>query len=175
MTRSNNYTVVGRCLEGVKVIAYVIKDNVTMNTSIVSKDATERLVMNKLVENCTGQFYDGKIIIKGVNCKLTDMPNYNLSGDIIVKEVMGKAKKVAKLEIRARVVYGKTTVGYIVRSLDSSSNTDRRLDRKTVVELARDGKIANARAQRFNDKMLLRGVNCELSQLPIIRINNQPI
>lgn len=171
MEVKGEYVILGRCLNGVRVNAYVIKHTGTGVVSIVSKKETEYMAEKKQIINCTGQVYGGKILLKGTNCKLVDLPNYDLNGQLITKDKDISNKEIADLKIVARIVTGKNTVGYVIYKLDSNGNVDKRsIEREKVLVLAREGKIVNARVQMFNSKPLLRGVKCELAQLPVVRV-----
>lgn len=165
------YKIIGRCLNGVRVEGYVVQDMVNGATTVLNKLETEDLVMRKLVKNCTGQLYNGKVILKGVNCKLVDLPNFTLDGKPIQKKDKTKERKVPSIRIVARIVKGKNTLGYVLYRTDSKGRIqEAKVERSKVIKMAREGKIANARAQRSNDTYVLRGVDCELAQLPVFKI-----
>ena len=164
-------TLIGRCLNGVKVVGYVIMDKNTKIVRVISKEETDYLVMNKAVDNCIGQIYEGKVLLKGLNCKLIDLPNYGLDGRLITKEISQTEKNQAYLSITARIMKGKSTIGYVIYGLGNSGEAmEKNIEREKVLTLAQEGKLTNARAQKFNNKLLLRGVNCELAQLPVVRV-----
>lgn len=162
------YQVIGRCPVGVRVKAYVLKNVHNGEVQVIDKDTVYRMAMQKRIVNCSAQEYDGKIVFKGIKFKLTDLPNYNIDGTLQVRD--RKQNKHEDLVISSRIVLGKNTIGYILSRRDTSGNIQRaKVTREKVIELAREGKITNARVQRLNNKFLLRGVSCELSQLPVVR------
>ena len=168
MSNIDMYKVIGRCLNGVKVLKYVLMNTSTNSINIVSKEQMEHLVINKRVVNCIGQYYCGKIIIKGIDCKLNQLPNYTLDGKLIDKKSSDKAKLEPNLYIKSRMVKGRKTIGYVVGLV--GQDIEYKVEKNKVIHLARQGKVYNARVQKLNDKSLLRGVNCELSHLPVIQV-----
>lgn len=160
-------TVVGRCMNGVRVIGYIAVDNKTRAKLYFDKEQFQNLVINKQVVNCTGQVYEDKIIIKGVNCQLSKLPKFDHNGNPI------KHKKVREKEDRKLVIVGKITdskeiVGYRLGYNVNGQINYKDIPRKAVLQLARDKKIKNARVQMSNNRMLLRGVGCDLSKLPSV-------
>ncbi len=165
------YIITGRCLEGVRVKGYVVKHIETGECKVISKADTEYLAQSKQIINCTGQVYEGKVVLKGTKCKLVDLPNYDLQGKLIQKDKSADNKNVPLLSIKARIVDGKNTIGYVIYGLTMSGESmEKKIERDKVLVLAREGKISNARVQMFNNKPLLRGVKCELAQLPVVRV-----
>lgn len=170
MVNSNaTYLITGRCKRGVAVDGYIIKNLMSGELSVISTEQTKLLAINKLIRNCTAQEYDGDIILKGINCKLKDLPNYNMDGTLI-QEVKKEKEIIPKFLITNRIVNGKSTVGYTVQGIIDNRQFVRQLHRDDVIKLARDGKIANARVQQSQGGFLLRGVGCNILDLPSIKI-----
>jgi hypothetical protein len=165
------YRIVGRCMDGVHVVGYVLMDLITGERRIVTTEETHYLVLNKQVDNCKGQLYNGQVYLKGVGCKLIDLPTYDKYGRPIEKVQKVKYKPRATAIIIGRILNDRNVIGYIVQAIDSNGNVvKKRLKREEVIKLAREGKIANARVQMFNGEYILRGVGCNLSQLPAVNI-----
>ena len=68
----------------------------------------------------------------------------------------------------AVIVKGRSAVGYVVQN---AGGAQKEIDRKTVLKMAQKGQIGNARAQLYNGQAILRGVGCDLRDLPIKRID----
>lgn len=161
-------TVVGRCMDGVRVIGYIAVDNSTRARLYFNKEQFQGLVINKQVTNCTGQVYGNKIIIKGVNCQLTKLPKFDVNGNQIKSENANE-KETNKMVIIGKITDSKEVVGYRLKYLSNGQLKYKDVPRKIVLELARDKKIKNARVQMFNNRLLLRGVDCDLSKLPSVQ------
>ena len=163
------YRLVGQCKNGVKVEGYIIEDQ-SNNRNYIPKQELERLVMLKKVVNAHGQLYNGKFYIKGKNCKLTDLPILDCKGNLIPRN--GQRKVTPYMRIIKRVVKGKDTIAY---QLEVKHNENGNIEsgvvpRETVLQFAETGVLINARVQKDGGKSILRGVNCDLSKLPIVRV-----
>lgn len=165
------YRVIGRCMNGVHAVGYVLQSLNSQQNSIVAKSVVDELALNRSIVNVTGQVYDGKVFLKGVKCKLIDLPNCTVDGKIITKDARSIEDKNT-WNIIARIVNGKNIVGYRVAGVSTSGiEVEKNLSRDTIITLAKGGQIKNARVQMSNGKTLLRGNGCELAQLPSIRMN----
>lgn len=163
------YRLVGQCKNGVRVEGYIIEDQ-SNSRAYIPKQELERLVMLKKVVNAHGQIYNGKFYIKGKNCKLTDLPVLDNQGNLISKGVQKKTAPYMK--IVKRVVKGKDTIAYLMElhHPTSGANESGILPREAVLKFAENGVVMNARVQRDGGKSILRGVNCDLSKLPVMRM-----
>ena len=156
------YYIVRRYMSGVSVVGYELQSVVDGSNIRETKDTVSIMALNKQIINCKAQKYrDPKthketIVLKGVGCKLSELPSTNLRKAEEDVEVQG--------EIVGRIVDGKHTAGYLVML---PSGKSKNISRKNTLELARKGRLKNARAQRSGGKLLLRGVNCELAKLPV--------
>lgn len=159
------YMVIGRYTEGVNILGYMVQDMITGNAGICDRKHVEMMALNKTIENVTAQVYNGKVIMKGLNCKLSELPKYDKNGNLIVAAQKQPAV-TEEIIITDRIGDGKTITGYVVALINNGVKcSEARLSRDKVMELARDGKIANARVQMSNGKPVLRGVKCELAKL----------
>ena len=155
---ATKYSIIARYMDGVRVIGYMLEDTNGGHVRM-SKQAVEKLALNKQIINCTAQRYDNGVVLKGIGCKISQLKNICLS----CKE----SKKVDKRgEIVKRVINGKNTIGYVILTYNGDSKT---ISRDKTLEFARNGAFKNARAQMSKNEILLRGVNCELAKLPIVR------
>ena len=44
------------------------------------------------------------------------------------------------------------------------------IDRNTLIKLAENGSIGNARVQKYKDIVLLRGLDCNLNEMPSVQL-----
>lgn len=164
----NNVKMIGRCLDGVKVIAYVLVDEAGKK-AIVPKQDVENMVMNKGISNVTGQLYEGRVNLRGVGFKLVDLPKYDLHGVRLDEKAIKKARNVYSL--RAKIVKGREILGYVVQKIgDNGEYLEKKMKREEVMKLASEGKIANVRVQMNNGVSIMRGVARELEGLPAIKL-----
>lgn len=159
--------IITRYMDGVKVIGYGLIDNLG-NHHVMAKDTVEQIALTKQIVNCTAQRYRDTIVMKGINCKLIDLPVIEVSSGKIRGEDDNNKKKIMKNQITliGRITKGKTTVGYVVKT---TNGEEKKLSRNKVLVLARQGKISNARAQLYGERLILRGVGFELTQLPVLK------
>lgn len=152
------YNITARYMDGVKVLGYLLETTEGTQAK-VTKKKVEELALNKQILNCVAQRYEDGVVLKGVDCKISKIRNIYLKKENETVDTRG--------EIIARVVSGKSTLGYIIRTFNGDEKT---VSRAKTLEIARKGLLRNARAQQSNDKMLLRGVNCELAKLQTIKV-----
>ena len=162
---ATKYTIIGRYMDGVKVIGYELETTDGAKISLPKK-TVEELALNKQILNCTAQKYvhpeTSKVIVvlKGIGCKLSSLPSKNIS--------KAKTKVDTRGVITERIVNGKNTVGYIVRW---HTGETREYKREDILKLAREGYLKNARAQMLKGRLLLRGTDCELAKLPARKVS----
>lgn len=159
------YEIIGRIQHGTSVMAYMVKDRVENSTSIIEKGIVEQLALNKQIYNCNAQLYGDIVNMKGVNCKLNKLPKYTESGDLVPEAEKPKKKAPADLKLIGKVQSGRTVTDYIVVALKDTSKK-MKVPKETVLQLAQDGRILNAKVQMNNGEMMLRGnYGVNLSQL----------
>lgn len=159
------YEIVGRIQHGTSVMAYMVRDRVEDSTSIIEKGIVEQLALNKQIYNCNAQLYGDIVNMKGVNCKLNKLPKYTDSGDLVPEPEKPKKKAPADLKLIGKVQTGRTVTDYIVVALKDTSKK-MKVPKDTVLQLAQDGRILNAKVQMNNGEMMLRGnYGVNLSQL----------
>lgn len=151
------YEIVGRITDKTSVHSYVLIDKTTKSSVIMEKDIVEQLALNKQIYNCNAQVYNNTVNLKGIKCKLSELPRYNLDGtlcDIIKQEANINEKN---LKLIGKVQEGRNITDYIIIYIDNPDVTFK-LDKQTVINLAKDGRIVNARAQMNCGEAMLRGV-----------------
>lgn len=171
MTGSYNfgarYEILGRVTEGTTVCGYVIKDRSNGNVEFMDKGKVESLALKKNVYNCTAQVYRDIINLKGINCKLNQLPKFDVNGNRINKVVPTSKKVVADLKIIGKITNGRYISDYVVISKDNPSKK-MKLPREIVLKLAEEGRIMNAKSQVCGNTIVLRGdMGQNLSELKV--------
>lgn len=162
---------IGRYVHGVNVLGYMIKDIENNTSQLLPRSEVEDLAIHKKICNVTAQIYDGKVLIKGINCKLSSLPVYDDKGKLIDTKYKKEGLQEGLIVI-SRILKGKFTVGYTLALLTNGIKCgEKRLSKSDVIKLAEKGKIINLRVQKYNGKHVLRGVNCELAKLPSVQLN----
>lgn len=182
------YKVVGRCLKGKEISAYVFigSDNSQL---ILNKDRTIYMIGKGMIENMRIQTVNNEVIIRGKGVNLNTLPAYDenkqsFRGNDASQTVANNGvhprntpltNNMSQFEIVKRIMMKNTCIGYVVR--DMAGNT-KRLDRQTVVRLGIEKRLSNAVIQRLNNKdgsnsVVLRGVGCEIKKLPILIVDEQ--
>lgn len=157
------YTAIGRCKNSVKVSGFILKSLLDNSVRFFTRQEVEKLALNKAINNIMAQEYEGKIILKGINCKIRKLPEFSADGIRISDKQMSKVYRV----IVARVLKGKATIYYLINTIqDGVIIESSQVERKEVIRLAKDKQLDNARVQMSQGKAVLRGINCDLTRLP---------
>lgn len=169
------YTIIGRQTSGVEVTGYVVKENSTGAIKLIPKDGVYIMALSKQISNVTAQKFKDKIVMKGIGTKLSDLPKYDKDGRLIEKAEKGNNNKL-RITITGKVVQGKGIVAYRVHYVNPSiqKSGDVILPKNKVFKYAKDGYITNARFQESNGKGILRGIDCRLASLPMVRLDKEP-
>lgn len=169
MANRVEYQIVGRYMRGKEVTGYHLQSISTGKSSKYTREQVCFLVGREQVTNCTGQIYNDKVLLRGKGMSLEDLPisQEPTEGKEESKEDAKNRQQAQKamnqLQIVGALRSGKNVVGYMVQNAGCAT---KRLRRADVIELVKNGKISNARVQTYNGKVLLRGVNCNLDELP---------
>ena len=170
------YQIVGRYMSGKEVTGYHLQSIETGKSGKFSRDQIAFLIGREQITNCTAQIYQDKVLLRGKGMSLEDLPIQYEDGTTKNTEQLGKVTKGAdvsqvmeKFTIVGAIKSGRNTVGYIIQNAGCGI---KRIKRQQVIELAQQGKIANARVQMYQGKPLLRGVGCNLDTLPSENIDS---
>lgn len=159
------YEIVGRVTQGTAVVAYVLYDKISGASAQMEKSMVEQLALNKQIYNCTAQVYNNIVNLKGINCKLSKLPRYDVQGNKIIDDVKNKKKVVADLKLVGKIPCGRVISDYVVVSVNNPTKL-MKIPRDTVIKLAKEGRFVNAKSQMNGDEIMLRGVaGVNLSQL----------
>lgn len=166
------YQVVGRYMDGKEVTAYHLQSLDTGKSGKYTKEQLCFLVGRGQVTNCTGQIYQDKVLLRGKDISLEDLPVQYESGTTRNMDKVGKIRKgtnssqaMEQLMIVGLVKSGNRVVKYILQNAGGGQTP---VDRGQLLKLVQSGRIGNARLQNYNGKILLRGIGCKLDELPCI-------
>lgn len=154
------YELVGRVTQGTSVVAYMVRNRTDGSLVKIEKNIIEQLALNKQIYNCTAQVYGSIVNLKGINCKLNQLPKYDVNGTAISTSVKNNKAQDADLKLVGKVVNGRTISDYIVININEPDNK-MRLPRDMVIKLTQNGRIINAKSQMNGKDYILRGTNGE--------------
>lgn len=163
---SAQYEIIGRVLDSKSVIGYVLLSRIDGAKMICTRGTVEQLALDKNIYNATAQIYNNNVLIKGINCKLNQLPNYSTDG---VKIVNKEVKNIPKIKLIGRIQTSRTTSSYIVEYESAEGVKRRTFTKQEILELARRGLVVNAKAQLNNGELMLRGINEDLGSLKTYR------
>lgn len=170
MAKRVEYQIVGRYMNGKEITGYHLHSMETGKSKRFTKEQVCFLVGRGQVTNCTGQIYNDKVLLRGNGMSLDDLPVQYEDGTSRNMDRVGKvrantdaASAMTQFLIVGTIKSGRNTVGYVIQNAGCGI---KRIKRQQVIELAQAGKIGNARVQTYQGKVLLRGVGCNLDELP---------
>lgn len=163
---SAQYEIIGRIPNGTYIAGYVLYNRINGEITTEQKGVVEQLALNKNIYNANAQIYNNIVNLKGINCKLSQLPKYCADGRLI--EDKQKSNKNIKpfLRIVGRVQRSREICAYIVEYRDKANKLARkRIEKDKIIDLARNGYIENAKVQLNGGELMLRGVNVDLTTL----------
>lgn len=168
--KRTEYQIVGRYMNGKEVAAYHLQSIETGKAGRYSREQVAYLVGRNQITNCIGQIYQDKLLLRGKGMSLEDLPIQQENGELKVTDNIGKVRRctsasdaMEQLMIVGKIKAGRDTVGYVIQNAGCGL---KRVKRQQVIELAKAGKIGNARVQNYQGNELLKGVRCNLDELP---------
>ena len=170
MAKRTEYQIVGRYMDGKEVTAYHLQSVDTGKSGKYTKEQVYYLVGRGQITNCEGGLYKDKVLLRGVGVSLDDLPVQQEDGSLRRTDNIGKVRKgtsaadaMTQFMIVGTLVSGRNTVGYVIRNAGGATTN---VNREQLLALASQGRIGNARVQNYNGKKLLRGVGCNIDELP---------
>lgn len=164
------FQIVGRYMNGKEVTGYHLQSIKTGKSGRFTKAQVCFLIGREQITNCVAQITNNDVILRGKGMNLTDLPIINAKGELRNSDELGKVRRgteaieaLNQFRIVGTLKSGRNTVGYMVQNAGCGT---KRLSRADVIKLAKQGKIGNARVQQYQGRDLLRGVDCNLDQLP---------
>lgn len=177
--RRTEYQIVGRYMDGKEVTGYHLQSMETGKSGRYTREQVAYLVGRDQITNCVGQIYQDKVLLRGKGMSLEDLPVQQEDGTLKRTENIGKIRKgttasdaMEQWLIVGTIKSGKNTVGYVVQNAGCGI---KKVKRQQVLDLARNGKIGNARVQMYNDRELLRGVGVNLDELPSEHVDDASV
>lgn len=163
------YQIVARSMNGKEVLGYYLQSFESGKQGFYTKEQVYFLVGRGQITNCDGQLYQDKVLLRGVGISLEDLPIVNNDG-IKNSDGLGRIRRGTSVEdainqvnIVGLIANGRNTIGYIVQNAGGGKAN---VPRNQLLQLARDGKVGNARVQTYRNQLILKGVNCDLTALP---------
>ena len=170
------FKLLGRVMDGTKVNGYWLLDEFCNQCGYMQKQRVDQLALNKLIQNCQAQSYQGVVTLKGIGFKVQKLPKYNMYGervDLLEKTSQSTSRqKLVEPEYKLlyKVMNSKLNTGFFVLDLRTGNRVF--LTRDEVIELAAQGRIKDVKANRSKDKYILRGTNQQIEDLPVIQPNS---
>jgi hypothetical protein len=177
MAARTMYQIVGRYMNGAEVTGYHLQSMDSGKNGRYTREQVVYLVGRDQVTNCSGQIYQDKVLLRGVGVSLEDLPVVQeSSGEITRTENIGRVKKgtdaasaLTQFTIVGTIVSGRNTIGYTIANAGGAT---RDISKAQVIELIGAKKIGNARTQTYKGETLIRGVGCDISELPVKKAEN---
>jgi len=174
--KRTEYALVGRYMSGKTVVGYHLQALETGKNGRYTNEQFAYLVGRDQVVNCSGQIYNDTVLYRGTNgTEINALPVMQEDGSISRTNNVGHIRRddtaqdvMNKLTFIAKIKEGRNTVGYVVQN---NGGQQKSVSYNQAYELARSGKIGNARAQVYQGKPIIKGVNCDLNSLPIVNNN----
>lgn len=168
------YQIVGRYMAGKEVTGYHLQSLENGKSGKFSREAVAYLVGRDQITNCKGQVYNQQLLLRGEGMSLEDLPVQQEDGMLTRTDSLGHIRRgtsaadaMTQVMLVAVVAKGRTAIGYYVQN---AGGAKQKLDRATVMKMAQKGQIGNARVQLSNGQAILRGVGCDLRDLPVERV-----
>lgn len=164
------YQIVGRYMDGSEVTGYHLQSIETGKSGRYTRGQVCFLVGRGQITNCTAQIYKDTVLLRGNGMSLEDLPIIREDGELRNTDSLGNIRKgtsavdaINMFNIVGALKSGRNTVGYVLQNAGCGI---KKVKRDQVIKLAQEGKIGNARVQNYNGKLILRGINCNLDELP---------
>lgn len=151
------YEIVGRVPCGTSIEAYMLADKYTGNITKIDKDLVNQLALNKQIVNCTAQIYGDGINLRGINCKLSELPIYDALGNKEVKHSIN-IESNKDLILIGKVTKGRIITDYVIAYVDKP-NLKIRFPKEIVIQMVKAGRIKNVTYQNNKGHIVLRGIN----------------
>ena len=172
------YQVVGRYMDGKRVTGYHLMSTEKDKSGKYTKEQVAYLVGRGQITNCTGQMIKNKdgwsdFLLRATSgASLDSLPVVNEEGKLSRTDAIGHVRRntsaadaMTQYKIVGVLTMGKNIAGYVIQN---SGGGTKKISRAALLEEAKAGRIGNARVQKYDGKYILKGVNCDLSKLPVI-------
>jgi hypothetical protein len=170
------YQIVGRYMDGKDVTGYHLQSLESGKSGKYTREQIAYLVGRGQITNCEAQIYKDKLLLRGVGMSLDELPVQQENGGMSRLNGVGHIRRGATTEdvmetvnIVGVVTNGRSVVQYVVMN---SGGGKQYISRENLLSLAKAGRVGNARVQMYNGNIILKGINCDLKQLPRVDINS---
>jgi hypothetical protein len=168
--KRTEYQIVGRYMDGKEVTAYHLQSLETGKAGRYTREQVAYLVGRGQITNCTGQIFKDKLLLRGEGISLEELPVQQENGELKNADNLGKIRRgtdaasaLTQVMIIGVLIRGRNVLGYVVQNAGGGRTN---IERNKLLELARDGKVGNARVQLYQGKPILKGVGVDLTTLP---------
>lgn len=183
-----SYNVTGRYMAGSAVTAYHLVGQDGSQT-IANKDRVIYMIGKGLIDNMRIQYdlNNKSILIRGKGINLNNLPVFDINNNKFRDNKAPKgvstgktaptkdiSKVMGQLRITKRIMYKQNCIGYTVEDMNG---TEKKLSRKKILELGCEKLLSNATVNKWKPenseeyKFILKGINCNLNELPIITVD----
>ena len=95
---NGRFRLLGRVMDGTKVNGYWMLDELTGTFGYMPKDKADQLALAKMINNCTAQYYQGVVTLKGNGFKVSKLPKYDKYGNVVDNSSKSRASQSSKIE-----------------------------------------------------------------------------
>lgn len=169
------YQIVGRYMDGKEVTGYHLLSLESGKAGRYTKEQVAFLTGRDQITNCEGQIYKDKLLLRGVGISLDSLPVQQENGTLSRTDSIGKVRRgtsaedaMTQLMLIGYIMNGKSIHQYVVQNAGGGQDY---MSKDQFLPMARAGRIGNARVQLYQGKPILKGVNCNLKELPRKDIN----
>lgn len=168
------YQIVGRYMSGKDVTGYHLANLSTGKSQKYTREQVAYLVGRGSITNAEGQIYKDQFLLRSTGTPSIDnLPVQNEDGKVTRTDAVGHIRRgdsaediMNKLKITGVVADGRVATGYIISNAGGGKKV---VTREELIGLAKGGRIGNARVQSWQGKLILKGVDCNLNELPKIK------
>lgn len=158
---ATKYRVRNRVMSGVQVLGYDVADNCSNRLYRLNKEDFNRLALNNQIIDVHAQTSNGKVYCKGINgLRLKDLNTVNITRSSEVD---------LRFSIRSKIKFpnNRSIVGFLVDCYDKKTRV---ITTQQAKLMASEGKIKNLRVNKVKDNQILRGIGCNLAEVPTITL-----
>ena len=161
LIKEGGLAVVGRYMDGAKVVGYHLQSDNGMGGGRVTKQQLYELIQKGAITNCTAQLYKGDVLFRGKgDLKISDLPIVDdKTGEY--KNIDGMRKNMQNGQLGQVTIIQRRMVGKKLHSVVcvDASGVRRIFFTNELMTLAQKNMIINCKTQMYNGKTLLRYID----------------
>ncbi len=182
--RRTEYQIVARYMEGIKVVGYHLQSIEKGNSGKFTREQVAYLIGRGQITNAEAQIYQDELKIKGINgteinkLKTIDIKTGQLGRleeGTKIRRGLSSEDVVNQFSISRRMYMASNPKKFIGYEIRNSGGGAKKCLYKTILDLASQKKIANARTQMYNGRVILRGDGILLNKLDVILVDNSGV